>query len=236
MNDYSKWPGIIRYGGINGHQIPFVLKIAPVIQSSINKGILNSIRLSQAILESNWGTSRLSIEANNLFGIKADSRWKGPTYNIQTKEWNESGFYSTTSDFRAYKTIEDSVLDHTEFLLTNQRYSSIIGDTDYKSTALKLKAAGYATDPEYGNKLISVIEVNSLTWFDNTEEVPKQLLEVGTRVRIKPGAVWMTTPPKPISSWVFLNDHVIDELKGIRAVLDKKGLCSPIDIKYLEPV
>lgn len=72
--------------------------------------------------------------------------------------------------FRAYDSWEESVTDHSAFLKANKRYKEVIGETDYKKACNAIKAAGYATDPEYANKLIEIIEQYKLTEFDGKTE------------------------------------------------------------------
>jgi len=246
--DYSSWPGINKHNGMKGHQIPFVLEIAPAVQASMGKGILNSIRLAQAILESGWGTSNLAKNARNLFGIKADTRWKGATFNIKTGEWSPSqGHFTIDADFRAYDSMGESIIDHTDFLLANSRYKALINDKDYKSVANKLKAAGYATDPNYPSKLIAVIESNDLTWFDNlkpttvdsisvkapvinlpTDTVTAAHIKVGTMVKIRKGAT--TYDGKTPASFVYDNAYPVSDYSGDRVVLDRGGINTPYNV------
>lgn len=128
--------------------------------------ILPSVVMAQAILESGWGTSDKAIKANNLFGIKAASDWKGPTVTLSTKEYVNGKWITVDAKWRKYNSWGQSIVDHAEFLKNRPRYKSIIGNKDYKSVCAELQKAGYATDPTYANKLISVIEANNLTQFD----------------------------------------------------------------------
>lgn len=134
-------------------------------------GVLASLTIAQAILESGWGTSELAQNANALFGIKADSRWSGKAYSKETQECYDGVNYTTvTALFRAYGSWEESVADHSAFLLAGSRYAAVIGETDYKSACKAIKAAGYATAPDYAEKLISLIEEYGLTAYDGADE------------------------------------------------------------------
>lgn len=115
-------------------------------------GIPASITMAQGILESDSGNSRLSLESNNHFGIKCKKNWTGPRVFHDDDEAGEC--------FRAYESVEASYHDHAEFLDTQPRYDSLFAysSTDYRSWARGLKAAGYATAPDYAQRLIRIIE------------------------------------------------------------------------------
>lgn len=111
-----------------------------------------SITLAQGIFESACGTSRLATEGNNHFGIKCHKEWQGDTIKHDDDELQEC--------FRKYKKVEESYNDHSQFLITRPRYSKLftLDIMDYQAWARELKAAGYATNPQYADKLISLIE------------------------------------------------------------------------------
>lgn len=123
-------------------------------------GVPASITLAQGMIESDYGRSTLAREANNHFGIKCHNGWSGPTVRYHDDSRNEC--------FRKYSRPEDSFIDHSDFLRTGSRYSSLftIPITDYKGWARGLKKAGYATHPDYANMLIRKIEENNLHYFD----------------------------------------------------------------------
>jgi len=123
-------------------------------------GIPASITLAQGILESNSGKGRLSVEANNHFGIKCHD-WTGAKIYHDDDEKKEC--------FRKYNDAKYSYRDHSLFLTTRKRYSKLfdLSADDYKRWARELKAAGYATDRKYPDKLISLIERYELYKLDN---------------------------------------------------------------------
>jgi LysM repeat protein len=123
-------------------------------------GIPASITLAQGIIESDYGRSRLAREANNHFGIKCHSDWKGPTIRHNDDRRNEC--------FRKYRKPKDSYYDHSDFLKNGSRYNFLfkIDPTDYKAWARGLKKAGYATNPKYANMLIRKIEEDKLWYYD----------------------------------------------------------------------
>ena len=135
-------------------------------------GIPASITLAQGILESGNGNSRLAKEANNHFGIKCSTEWKGET--ILQDDDNKDDC------FRVYQSPEESFRDHTEFL-KRKRYAPLfeLDKNDYLGWANGLKTAGYATNPRYAELLISLVERYDLSRFDRIEnEKDKTIREV----------------------------------------------------------
>lgn len=120
---------------------------------------LPSVTVAQAIVESAWGES---APGNNFFGIKADSSWSGPSNNLSTQEEGAGGLYTITDGFRAYNTLEDSVIDHDKFLIPYNMGPY----TTPEEQAQHLKDEGYATDSGYASKLVGIIEENDLTKYD----------------------------------------------------------------------
>jgi flagellum-specific peptidoglycan hydrolase FlgJ len=122
------------------------------IQKMAEYKIPASITLAQGIFESACGTSRLATQANNHFGIKCHVEWQGDTIKHDDDERQEC--------FRKYLHPQESYNDHSQFLITRPRYAKLftLDILDYKSWAHELKAAGYATNPQYADRLISLIE------------------------------------------------------------------------------
>ena len=122
------------------------------IQKMVEYKIPASITLAQGIFESACGTSRLATEANNHFGIKCHKEWQGDIINHDDDELQEC--------FRKYTEVAESFNDHSQFLITRPRYSKLftLNIMDYESWARELKAAGYATNPQYADRLIGLIE------------------------------------------------------------------------------
>ncbi len=123
-------------------------------------GIPASITLAQGILESDSGNSNLARRSNNHFGIKCKSDWKGERVYHTDDAPDEC--------FRKYDSVEESYEDHAEFLDQSPRYDSLFAysSSDYHSWARGLKAAGYATAPDYAQRLTRIIEENKLYLFD----------------------------------------------------------------------
>lgn len=144
-------------------------------------GILASVSLAQFILESGYGKSELAQNANNIFGMKCSlsgnnwsgSVWDGKSkYTKKTQEQNPDGSMETiTADFRKYACIEDSIADHSAYLLGAKngkklRYDGLKGCKDYKKAVQIIKDGGYATSLTYVEKLCSIIERWNLTQYD----------------------------------------------------------------------
>jgi len=143
--------------------------------------VLPSVAIAQAALESAWGTSGLTTKYNNLFGIKGS--YSGNAASMATWEVYGGITYNITANFRAYPSWETSIKDYGSFLNVNGRYKKALGLTNYKDQIKAIHEAGYATDPNYQSKIISIIEANNLVQFD------KQVLNVPVSLSTKPVAV-----------------------------------------------
>jgi len=135
-------------------------------QCQLRTGIPASITLAQAALESSWGTR---APGNNLFGIKADPSWHGPSVAFVTHEHLGGKDVQLSDRFRAYDSWLDSMLDHAKFLHDNPRYRECFKQRDGAGWARALQAAGYATDPEYANKLIAIMRGRNLGFYDQVK-------------------------------------------------------------------
>ncbi|MEK6993361.1 glucosaminidase domain-containing protein [Paenibacillus sp. FSL K6-1566] len=160
----------------------FIAKLAPIATEDMRKyGVPASLTLAQAILESNWGTSGLTQKANNLFGIKGT----GPAGSVTmpTTEYRGNTPYTVQAQFRKYNGWHESVDDHTRLILNGtrdkpKRYHGVLW-ADYKTAATEIWKGGYATDPKYPQKLISIIERYSLHRYDlpSPEEEERMKIE-----------------------------------------------------------
>ena len=140
----------------------YINQFGPVAKAEMDRyGIPASITLAQGILESGMGFGRLAAEGNNHFGIKCHKEWNGKRMYHDDDRKGEC--------FRVYKDPTSSYRDHSLFLRDRSRYAFLfdIKTSNYKAWAKGLKKAGYATDPNYPDKLISLIERFDLTRFDN---------------------------------------------------------------------
>lgn len=137
------------------------------LQSWKTHRVLPSLVAAQAILESNWGKSSLSKYHNNMFGVKADKSWKGLFASYPTKEFINGKYITVQAKFRKYGSVAESITDHARFLVVNKRYKKVIGEMDYRKACTFIKSAGYATDPKYTSKLLSIIHANKLHLWDD---------------------------------------------------------------------
>jgi len=151
----------IAYGYVEDHKDLAVIEM-------YRTGIPASITLAQGMHESALGKSDLAIHANNHFGIKCKSYWQGKTYAHKDDDYDEDGNL-IKSCFRAYDTVIDSYIDHSNFLTMTEHYQPCFqfDKTDYINWAYTLKRCGYATDKSYAIKLIDKIEKYQLYVYDN---------------------------------------------------------------------
>jgi len=179
------------------------------IEEMARSGIPASIKMAQACLESGNGNSELAIKSNNHFGIKCKSNWRGQKIYYDDDRKNEC--------FRKYKSVEDSYIDHTNFLMSNERYAFLfqLSHDDYKGWARGLKRAGYATARHYDSRLIEIIEKYKLYRLDN-KETYRSLTTYEQKQITNPG----------ISNHININPfkaHNIITINGLDAVIARKG-------------
>ncbi len=148
----------------------FIRTMAPYAKTMQKRyGVLPSITIAQAILESDWGTSQLSKDYNNYFGIKGTVYQT--TKEMKTQEFVNGKWITVTARFRVYNSWKDSVKDHTLLFVngTNwnkDQYKAVRTAINYKTAAQALYTAGYATDPNYPAKLIDLIQTYNLEQYD----------------------------------------------------------------------
>lgn len=167
---------------LSPEQKEFIEKVGLLAYDDMQRsGILASLTTAQAILESGWGKSGLTVKANALFGIKAGSTWTGKVYSADTKEcYDGVTLCNVKAAFRAYDSWEDSIADHSLLLTGTDRYKTVVGEKDYIKACKAIKEAGYATDPAYSGKLISLINNYDLTAYDciSVTESAKEICEM----------------------------------------------------------
>lgn len=150
----------------------FINKLAPqaqLLQGQYN--VLPSVTLAQAILESNWGTSQLSNKYNNLFGVKAQSSNTKSVY-LDTQEYVDGRYVTVKARFEVYNSWNDSLAEHAKLLAYGTKwnpdqYRDVVSANNYVQAAKGLEKDGYATDPTYTEKLISLIKNYKLYQFDD---------------------------------------------------------------------
>lgn len=158
-------------------------------------GVPASITLAQGILESGNGLSELAAKSNNHFGIKCHSDWEGERVYHDDDEQGEC--------FRKYKNVRHSFEDHSDFLVRGSRYDFLfdLDPTDYKNWAKGLKKAGYATAPDYAERLIEIIEDERLFAFDGGAESATEISSIADLATVKKySGPTLNEKGKPITS------------------------------------
>lgn len=146
-----------------GHIDQFVARMAPSAQAASQaSGVPTQLILAQAALESGWGRREIrgddGSQSYNLFGIKAGKNWKGPVVEVATTEYVDGVAQRTRATFRAYGSYAEAFTDYARFLTSNPRYAQVLATRDPAEAAHGLQRAGYATDPQYGGKLVRIMK------------------------------------------------------------------------------
>lgn len=165
---FAAFSPVRAYPSENTPQQRYIDKYADLaVEEMRRSGVPASITLAQGLLESRYGRSELAVKGNNHFGIKCHSNWNGAKIRVDDEKKKEC--------FRKYRTVEQSYKDHSDFLRYRDRYKFLfdLDPTDYKGWAHGLKKAGYATDPAYPKKLISIIEEYELYKYDKGRRIFK---------------------------------------------------------------
>ena len=136
------------------------------------KPLFPSVVIAQAICESGWGQSQIMMKANAIFGIKATSNWKGKVYNANTKECYDGVSYTNISAcFRAYNNLQESISDYFDLITKAERYRKACVANSPLECITAIKNGGYATSPTYISTIMSIINTNNLTQYDDVEVV-----------------------------------------------------------------
>ncbi|QTL38593.1 flagellar assembly peptidoglycan hydrolase FlgJ [Xenorhabdus budapestensis] len=134
----------------------------PAQIASQQSGIPHLLLIAQAALESGWGQREILTEegkpSHNLFGIKAGKSWQGPVTQITTTEYIDGEPKKIRDSFRVYGSYLEAVTDYVKLLAENPRYAKVARSTTAEQGAYSLQDAGYATDPGYAGKLVSLIQ------------------------------------------------------------------------------
>ncbi|NLY65052.1 MAG: flagellar assembly peptidoglycan hydrolase FlgJ, partial [Alcaligenaceae bacterium] len=141
----------------------FIDTMAPAANAAAARsGIPASLILSQAALESGWGKREIKDEngqtSYNLFGIKATGNWDGKVVHIMTTEYINGVARKVQQPFRAYDSYEESFADYAALISNNKRYRHVLTAGNAQEAARQIQKAGYATDPQYANKLIRIMD------------------------------------------------------------------------------
>lgn len=142
----------------------FAQHLWPLAQAAGKKlGVAPEVILAQAALETGWGQkitqSPSGASSHNLFNIKADGRWQGEKVSVQTLEYRDGVAVRESAQFRAYDSYEESFADFVSFIKSSPRYQTALSVADDAQLfTQELSAAGYATDPEYSNKIMDIAD------------------------------------------------------------------------------
>lgn len=151
-------------------RVNFIKVVAPIAQKEDKPyGILPSITIAQACLESDYGQSELAKKYNNLFGVKGTD--PNTTKVLTTKEYTDGQWHEVSGRFQVYDSYEASIKAHTMLFVNGttwnpNQYQHVLNAKDYRSQAKALETDGYATDPGYAAKVIYVIEKYNLNQYD----------------------------------------------------------------------
>lgn len=148
--------------GAPEHVVNFVSRMSKAVNTAAQQsGVPARLIMGQAALESGWGQREIKHEdgrtSYNLFGIKAGSSWQGKVVNVMTTEFEGGQAKKMVQPFRAYSSYEESFADYANLIGNNPRYAEVTRSANEYDAARKIQAAGYATDPSYADKLISIM-------------------------------------------------------------------------------
>lgn len=148
--------------GAPGHIRDFVSRMSTAARvASEQSGVHAKLILSQAALESGWGKREILREdgstSYNLFGIKAGSSWKGDVVHVATTEYENGAPRKVKEPFRAYGSYEEAFADYAKLVGGSKRYADVVQAPTAEAAARRIQKAGYATDPAYADKLISIM-------------------------------------------------------------------------------
>ncbi len=166
--------------GAPEHVINFVSKMSRAATlASQQSGVPARLIMGQAALESGWGQREIKHEdgrtSYNLFGIKAGPSWKGKVVNVLTTEYEDGVAKKVTQPFRAYSSYEESFADYAPLIGTSPRYESVTQARNEIEAARRIQSSGYATDPQYAQKLIGVM--SQLRGAAAKVDISRQMLE-----------------------------------------------------------
>ncbi|WP_239254729.1 glucosaminidase domain-containing protein [Listeria ilorinensis] len=222
---------------LTSEQASFINEIAPHAQKvERENGILASITISQAILESDWGKSELATKGHNLFGIKGN--YQGQTIHLTTREHSGGSWYETSADFRAYPSWYESLSDHAQLFIegptwNKNLYAGLLGEKDYHKAAEALGKTGYSSDPHYAAKLIELIESFNLTRFDSSqnEKINQSIRHaVGEVVSNDPLQIWS----EPAGTNGAYEKAEISEAKGNKLTIISESGVSGSEEKWYQ--
>ena len=213
-------------------------KFADTIFDTVNKvnkengyELYNSVIIAQSVLETGWGQSKIMMKANALFGIKADSSWKGKVYSSYTNEVYDGVTETEYATFRAYDSIEDSIKDYYKLIKNN--YKKALNCDSQREAIEAIKKGGYATDPEYVDKIMSIINANDfIKKYDNIENK----YTTGHYVVTADVLTVRKTPEITEDNWLLFADLTSNARNQVYDILGVRinGLCKGVECDVSE--
>ena len=216
-------------------------KFADSIYNSVNKvnkendyQLFNSVIIAQSVLETGWGQSEIMMKANALFGIKAGSGWKGKVYSSYTNEVYDGVESTEYATFRAYDSIEESIKDYYKLIKNN--YKKALNCNTQKESIQAIKNGGYATDPDYVSKIMSIINANDfIEKYDNVEEIK---YTIGHYVVTAEVLTVRRTPKIEEDNWLRFENLTSNARNQVFDILGYRvnGLCKGVECDVSEIV
>ena len=207
----------------------FIKTIGEMAKKDMAKtGILASLTIAQACLESNFGQSSLAKAPNyNLFGIKGS--YDGQSVSMKTWEYINGKNVSINANFRKYPSWQQSIEDHSGLFNRLDRYKNLRGNTDYKDVCKKVREDGYATDPAYTDKLINMIETYNLTQYDGVDSpLNDSSDEINVYYRVKTKKHGWLTEIKNLTDYAGWQNSAI---VGLAVRVDKGSIKYRVHVK-----
>ena len=158
----------------------FVRQLHPYAEQAAKElGVEPKVLLAQAALETGWGRSLIKnsdgSNSFNLFNIKADKSWQGKQAQVSTLEFEQGIAKKVNAGFRSYASFQESFQDYVDFIKNNPRYGDALKQAGNGERYLhELQRAGYATDPNYANKVMSIYHGNTMAEFEPETVVAMQ--------------------------------------------------------------
>ncbi len=154
--------GVTR-ASISGTPEEFIHMLLPKVEKAARElGVEPELIVAQAALETGWGSRVIADDngksSNNLFNIKAGSRWDGESVNIRSLEYRDGTFKPELDAFRRYASVDESIRDYVNLIKNGEHYQGALQAKDGDEYLKELQQAGYATDPAYAEKILSVYE------------------------------------------------------------------------------
>ena len=180
-------------------QQAFISQVAPgAIAAQARYGIPAAVTIAQAIEESGWGQSALSVRDHNLFGIKGT----GPagTDIFPTQEYEGGGYVAVSAGFRVYHNIAESIADHTQLLATDPSYQQAMADRHVPDAFAADLTGVYATDPNYGSNLIALMHLYNLYRYGTAASAAPHGISASPAARSSAAAGQTGTPKRGVDS------------------------------------